>query len=62
MSYHHTLTAWKDRNMMIQYLTGKDHAKAMKNFRSIATGSAYGYEGDQMPSWKEAIEQWQTKL
>jgi len=45
--------------MMIQYLTSKVHAKAMKNFRSIATGSTYGYEGDQIPSWKEAIGLWQ---
>ncbi|XOJ73189.1 hypothetical protein ABXT43_07320 [Candidatus Pelagibacter sp. Uisw_114] len=30
--YQHTITAWKDRNMMIQYLTSKVHAKAMKNF------------------------------
>ena len=37
--YQHTITAWKDRNMMIQYLTSKVHAKAIKNFRSIATGS-----------------------
>ena len=34
---------------MIHYLTSKHHAKAMKNFRSIGTGSVYGYEGDQMP-------------
>ena len=57
--YQHTISAWKDRNMMIQYLTSKVHAKAMKNFRSIATGSTYGYEGDQIPSWKEAIGLWQ---
>ena len=57
--YQHTITAWKDRNMMIQYLTSKVHTKAMKNFRSIATGSTYGYEGDQIPSWKEAIGLWQ---
>ena len=51
------------RNMMIQYLRSKVHAKAMKNFRSIATGSTYGYEGDQhTKSWKEAIKLWQTKL
>ena len=51
-------TAWKDRNMMIQYLTSKVHAKAIENVISIATGSTYGYEGDQIPSWKKAIGLW----
>ena len=29
---------------MMDYLRGKHHALAMKNFRSIGTGSVYGYE------------------
>ena len=57
--YHHTLTAWENKSKMIDYLKGKHHALAMKNFRSIATGSTYGYEGSQIPSWKEALELWQ---
>ena len=57
--YQHTITAWKNRNFMTKYVMSKPHAKAMKNFRSIATGSTYGYEGDQIPSWKEAIGLWQ---
>ena len=44
---------------MTKYLMSKPHAKAMKNFRSIATGSTYGYEGSKIPSWKEALELWQ---
>jgi hypothetical protein len=57
--YQHTITAWKNRNFMMKYLMCKPHAKAMKNFRSIATGSTYGYESDQIPSWNEALELWQ---
>ena len=57
-SYYHTITAWKNRGMMMKYLTGKAHSKAMKNFSLIGTGSTYGYEGDQIPSWEEAIKIW----
>ena len=38
-SYYHTITAWKNRSMMMKYLTGKAHSKAMKNFSLIGTGS-----------------------
>ena len=33
--YHHTLTAWKNKSKMKDYLRGKRHALAMKNFRFI---------------------------
>ena len=55
-SYYHTITGWKNRGMMMKYLTGKAHSKAMKNFILIGTGSTCGYEGDQIPSWEEAIK------
>ena len=44
---------------MMKYLMCKPHAKAMKNFKLIATGSTYGYESNQIPSWNEALELWQ---
>ena len=34
-SYYHTITGWKNRGMMIMYLRGKAHSKAMKNFSFI---------------------------
>ena len=46
----------------MMYLRGKAHSKAMKNFSLIGTGSTYGYEGVQIPSWKEAIEIWEKNL
>ena len=61
-SYYHTITAWKNRGMMIKYLTGKAHSKAMKNFSLIGTGSTYGYEGDQIPSWNKAIKIWEENF
>ena len=61
-SYYHTITAWKNRDMMMKYLTGKAHSKAMKNFSLIGTGSTYGYERDLIPSWEEAIEIWKKNF
>jgi hypothetical protein len=61
-SYYHTITAWKNRDMMMKYLTGKAHSKAMKNFSLIGTGSTYGYEGNQIPSWEEAIITWKENF
>ena len=61
-TYYHTITAWKNRDMMMKYLTGKAHSKAMKNFSLIGTGSTYGYESDQIPSWEEAIKNWKKNF
>ena len=61
-SYYHTITVWKNRDMMMKYLTGKAHSKAMKNFSLIGTGSTYGYEGDQIPSWVEAVKIWKENF
>jgi hypothetical protein len=47
---------------MMDYLRGKHHALAMKNFRSIGTGSVYGYEDDLMPRWEDAIKKWKQNF
>ena len=60
--YHHTLTSWENKSKMIDYLKGKHHALAMKNFRSIGTGSVYGYEDDLIPSWEEALKKWKENF
>ena len=60
--YHHTLTAWENKSKMIDYLRGKHHALAMKNFKIIGTGSVYGYEDKVIPSWKEAIKKWKANF
>ena len=46
----------------MMYLRGKAHSKAMKNFSLIGTGSTYGYEGDQIPSWEEAVKTWKENF
>jgi len=61
-SYYHTITGWKNRGMMMMYLRGKAHSKAMKNFSLIGTGSTYGYEGDSIPSWNKAIKIWKENF
>ena len=61
-SYYHTITGWKNRDIMLKYLTDEAHSKTMKNFSLIGTGSTYGYEGGQIPSWEEAIEIWKKNF
>ena len=61
-SYYHTITGWKNRNIMLKYLTDKAHSNAMKNFSLIGTGSTYGYENDKIPTWEEAVEIWKKNF
>ena len=61
-SYYHTITGWKNRDIMLKYLTGEAHSKAMKNFSLIGAGSTCGYEGDQIPSWNKAIKIWKENF
>ena len=60
--YHHTLTVWENKSKMMDYLRGKHHALAMKNFKAIGTGSVYGYEDKIVPSWEEAIKKWKENF
>ena len=46
----------------MNYLRGKHHALAMKNFKTIGTGSVYGYEDKIAPSWDEAIKKWKENF
>jgi len=50
-----TLTAWESREQMLEFMRSGAHLKAMKAFRSIATGKTYGYEGTVIPEWKDAF-------
>lgn len=51
-----TLTAWETREHMLQFMRGGVHLKAMKSFPKIATGLTYGYEGEEIPDWKQAFQ------
>ena len=56
--YQHTLTVWKSKEHMLGYLSSPTHLKAMKNFSNIGSGKVYGYEADTMPSWENALTEW----
>jgi hypothetical protein len=55
-SVHHTLTIWDDKMAMRRFMMSGAHVKAMKSFDSFATGTVYGYESDNIPTWEEAIQ------
>jgi len=58
---HHTLSVWRDKAAMRAFLTSGAHAKAMKSFRSIATGKTLGFETNDPPSWADVHEIWRTR-
>jgi hypothetical protein len=58
---HHTLTVWKTREAMRDYLTSGAHLKAMQSFKSVAGGKVLGFEAEQAPPWNEVHELWRTK-
>lgn len=53
--YNCTLTAWESREMMLVFMKNGVHLKAMKAFKTIATGRTYGFESETIPNWDEAF-------
>ena len=53
--YQCTLTAWENRDLMLEFLRSGVHLKAMKSFHKIAIGKTYGYVGERIPTWEEAF-------
>jgi hypothetical protein len=53
--YQCTLTAWENRENMLEFMRSGAHLKALKAFHKIATGKTYGYESDTLPTWEEAF-------
>ena len=60
--YQHTLTAWKTRDDMMNYIHDKYHSRAMKQFSSIGSGSTYGFEAEEIPSWESALKIWKENF
>ena len=54
-NYHHTLTVWESKNDMLNYKKSSSHIKAMRLFKSIATGKIYSYKTNLIPSRDEAL-------
>lgn len=55
---HHTLTVWKSRAHMLEYVRSPKHVKAIRSFSSIAVGGLLSYESNNIPSWEEALLKW----
>ena len=53
--YQCTVTAWENREMMLEFMRNGAHLKAMQAFHKIATGKTYGYEAEAIPDWNEAF-------
>ena len=53
--YQCTITAWENRDIMLEFMISGTHLKAMKGFHSMATGKTFGYEAAAIPSWEEAF-------
>lgn len=57
----HTLTVWTDRAAMRRFIVTGAHAKAMRAFPQIATGSTFGFETDCVPDWADVHRLWQER-
>lgn len=56
--YHHTITVWKTKKDMKRYVLSGAHLDAMRQFDEIATGKITAWEGDDIPTWDEALARW----
>jgi len=46
---------------MIEYISSPVHLRAMRAFPSIAVGKVISYQGDTIPSWEQAIKEWNER-
>lgn len=52
-----TLTVWESKDHMSKYVRSGDHRKAILTAPLLASEICiYGYESDNVPGWKEAME------
>jgi hypothetical protein len=57
--YHHTFTVWDSKESMKKFVLSHTHLKAIKAYPKIAKGFTVTYEGDNIPSWEEALMIWE---
>ena len=57
--WHHTLTVWETPKHMMAYRKSPSHLKAMKAFPSIAVGKVHGYGASKVPTWEEALREYE---
>lgn len=58
---HHTVSVWRDRKSMLDYLRSGAHREAMRIFPGIATGKTFGFLADQAPDWNGVHVIWQNR-
>lgn len=52
---HYTLSVWEDKESLKKFARSGAHLEAMKKSGELATEiRTYSYQGDKIPSWKEA--------
>lgn len=57
----HTITAWRDRDAMLDFVRSGSHLEAMKAFHRIAEGSTFSQQTDRIPRWGEVHELWKER-
>ena len=57
--YYHTFTVWDSKESMIKFVLSHAHLKAIKAYPKIAKGFTVTYEGDNIPSWEDALTIWE---
>ena len=58
--YYHTITAWKSRDAMMDYVYSPAHQKAIDLYDVLGEGLTCHYESEEIPSSKDALVYWST--
>ncbi len=56
--YHHTLSVWKSKEHMLDFVHTGIHATAIRLFPKIAKGKTVGFYCHDVPGWDMALERW----
>ena len=56
--YYHTITAWKSRDAMMDYVYSPAHQKAIDLYDVLGEGLTCHYESEEIPSSKDALDYW----
>ena len=59
--YRQTLTVWETKKHMMAYRLSPVHSRAMKGISQIGSGKVFGYETDSIPSWEDALVEFDNK-
>ena len=58
----HTITVWKSREAMQNFMFSGAHLDCMKNMKVVSKyAKAYGYYSDEIPTTTQAIDEWEKE-